>query len=124
QTLYKIKPELNINEKQIKKKFSFPWWCIFIAYGLSIILVGLSIIFIIARGIEFGDEKTQKWLISILSGFFSSIIFTQPLKIIGLAIFFAFFCQKSSYDDKEANEYLDNNQLNLDNDEEYLHSIQ
>ncbi|CAF3969202.1 unnamed protein product, partial [Adineta steineri] len=124
QTLYKIKPELNINEKQIKKKFSFPWWCIFIAYGLSILLVGLSIIFIIARGIEFGDEKTQKWLISILSGFFSSIIFTQPLKIIGLAIFFACFCQKNSYDDKEANEYLDNNQLALDNDEEYLHSIQ
>ncbi|CAF4339360.1 unnamed protein product, partial [Adineta steineri] len=109
---------------EIKKEFSFPWWCIFIAYGLCIILVGLSIIFIIARGIEFGDDKTQKWLISILSGFFSSIIFTQPLKIISLAIFFACFCQKNSYDDKEANEYLDNNQLNLDNDEEYLHSIQ
>ncbi|CAF4238484.1 unnamed protein product, partial [Adineta steineri] len=124
QTLYKIKPDLNINEEKFKKKFSlsFPWWCIFIAYGLCIILVGLSIMFIIARGIEFGDDKTQKWLISILSGFFSSIFLTQPLKIIGLTIFFAFCCQ-NSYDDKEANEYLDNNQLALDNDEEYLHSF-
>ena len=59
----------------------FPWWCIFVAYGLCVLLVGLSIIFIIARGIEFGDLKTQKWLISILSGFFSSILLTQPLKV-------------------------------------------
>ncbi|CAF4278821.1 unnamed protein product, partial [Adineta steineri] len=87
QTLYKIKPDLNINEEKVKKKFSlsFPWWCIFVAYGLCIILVDLS------------------------------IILTQPLKIIALAIFFACFCQNSS-DDKEANEYLDN-------DEEYLHLI-
>jgi hypothetical protein len=27
--------------------------------------------FIIIRGIEFGDLKTQKWLTSVLSGFFS-----------------------------------------------------
>jgi len=44
------------------------------------------------------------------------------LKIICLAIFFAFFCRNSN-DDKEANELLDDNQLDLDNDEEYLHSI-
>ena len=44
------------------------------------------------------------------------------LKIICLAIFFACFCRKSN-DDKEANEFLDNNQIDLDNDEEYLHSI-
>jgi hypothetical protein len=46
-----------------------------------VILVGMSVIFIIARGIEFGDLKTQKWLMSILSGFFSSILLTQPIKV-------------------------------------------
>ncbi len=104
QAMYKIKPHLqmfvefkmksicsiffcfsqsDVDEKKskVKSSFTFPWWCIFIAYGLCIILVGLSIIFIIARGIEFGDEKTQKWLTSILSGFFSSILLTQPLKV-------------------------------------------
>ena len=69
----------------MKSSFTFPWWYIFVVYGLCVILVGLSIIFIIARGIEFGDEKTQKWLISILTGFFSSIFLTQPLKV-------KFFC--------------------------------
>ncbi|CAF4239490.1 unnamed protein product, partial [Adineta steineri] len=127
QALYKIKPHLqsqiDVDQKKNNRKSSltFPWWCIFIAYGLCIIFVGLSILFIIARGIEFGDEKTQQWLISILSGFFSSIFFSQPIKILSLAIIFACFCRRSN-DDYEANEFLDNNQVDLNNDEEYLHS--
>jgi hypothetical protein len=40
-----------------------------------------------------------------------------------LAIFFACFCRNSN-EDKEADEYLDDNQVDLDNDEEYLHSIE
>jgi hypothetical protein len=38
--------------------------------------------FIIVRGIEFGDLKTQKWLTSLLSGLFSSILLIQPIKVI------------------------------------------
>ena len=72
-----------------KASLTFPWWCLFIAYGICLILVGVSILFIIARGIEFGDLKTQKWLTSILSGFFSSILVTQPLKV---KFFFYSFC--------------------------------
>jgi hypothetical protein len=117
------KNEIDETKKtKVKSSKTLPWWFIFITYGLCLILVGISILFIIARGIEFGDLKTQKWLISILSGFFSSILLTQPLKILGLAIFFAFFCRKSNDDDdKEAKEYIDENQIDLDNDEEYLH---
>ncbi len=73
--------KMKVNFQIAKKKKTFPWWFIFIAYGLCIILVSLSIIFIIARGIEFGNLKTQKWLTSILSGFFSSIFLIQPLKV-------------------------------------------
>ncbi|CAF4269046.1 unnamed protein product, partial [Adineta steineri] len=54
QALYKIKPHLQSQKKNNRKSsLTFPWWCIFIAYGLCIIFVGLSILFIIARGIEF-----------------------------------------------------------------------
>ncbi|UJR16871.1 hypothetical protein I4U23_003769 [Adineta vaga] len=132
QALYKIKAtsqmfvDKSYNNELVRKKtnrksrFIFPWWFIFLAYGLCAIFVGLSILFIIARGIEFGDLKSQQWLTSILSGFFSSILLTQPIKIITLAIIFACFCRKSN-DDKEANEFLDDNQVDLNNDEEYLH---
>ena len=37
-----------------------------------------------------------------------------------MAIFFACFCRKSN-DDKEAHEFLHEDKINLDNDEEYLH---
>ena len=73
----------DVEQKKNKERSgrTLPWWWIFIAYGLCVFIVGLSIVFIIARGIEFGDLKSQQWLASILSGFFSSVLLTQPLKV-------------------------------------------
>ncbi|CAF0948943.1 unnamed protein product [Adineta ricciae] len=127
EALYKMNSplsETNIDQPQKKGKtgFTFAWWWIFIAYALCVALAGLSAVFIIARGIEFGDEKTQKWLISILSGLLSSILLTQPLKSLCLVIIFAYFCRKFD-DDKEADGYLDDEHIHLDTDEEYLHSM-
>jgi len=85
---------LSFSTKTIKsnhKKSSsltFPWWCIFIAYSLSLLLAIVSIFFIIARGIEFGDLKSQKWLTSLISGFFSSILFIQPMKVNYISWFY------------------------------------
>jgi hypothetical protein len=45
------------------------------------LLVAVSIFFLIVEGIEFGDLKTQKWLTSLISGFFSSIFLIQPIKV-------------------------------------------
>jgi hypothetical protein len=73
------KGEIKLKKKKEKK--TLPWWFIFIAYGISFILVGVSAIFIIARGIEFGDLKTRQWLTSSITGFFSSIFLTQPIKV-------------------------------------------
>jgi succinate dehydrogenase/fumarate reductase cytochrome b subunit len=70
-----------ITDEKKKSKLTLPWWCIFLAYGLCLLLVGLSVFFIIVRGIELGDLKTQQWLTSILAGFFSSLLLTQPMKV-------------------------------------------
>ena len=59
----------------------FPWWCVFIAYGLSFSLMIPAVFLIIARGIELGDVKTQKWLTSLASSFFSSVLLSQPVKV-------------------------------------------
>jgi phosphatidylglycerophosphate synthase len=67
--------------EKTKSPMTFPWWCLFIAYGLSLLMIVISMFFIIVRGIEFGDSKTQKWLTSVLTGFFSSILLTQPIKV-------------------------------------------
>ncbi|CAF1360361.1 unnamed protein product, partial [Adineta steineri] len=130
EALYKIQTSRktsSTNAPAIKKKKSsitFPWWCLFIAYGLSTIIIAVSIFFIIVRGIEFGDVKTQQWLTSVLTGFFSSVIFTQPIKIICLAIFFICFCRNSK-EEKETSEYInEDDEFNISNDEEYLHSLE
>jgi hypothetical protein len=75
-----------ITDEKKKSKLTLPWWCIFLAYGLCLLLVGLSVFFIIVRGIELGDLKTQQWLTSILAGFFSSLLLTQPMKVGALFI--------------------------------------
>ncbi|CAF4422677.1 unnamed protein product, partial [Adineta steineri] len=86
QALEKIRslPHTNSKDKTIiknkKQQFTFPWWCLFIAYTFSFMIIAVSIFFIIVKGIIFGDLKTQQWLTSVLTGFFSSIILTQPIK--------------------------------------------
>ncbi|CAF3754605.1 unnamed protein product [Adineta steineri] len=130
EALYKMKPSRKTSStnapaiKKNKSSITFPWWCLFIAYGLSLIIIAVSIFFIIIRGIEFGDVKTQQWLTSVLTGFFSSVILTQPIKIICLVIFFICFCRNSK-DDKETSEYInEDDEFNISNDEEYLHSLE
>jgi hypothetical protein len=67
--------------KKSKSSLKFPWWCLYLSYILSFLFMGISIFFIIILGIQFGDVKTQKWVISLIIGFCSSIFFTQPLKV-------------------------------------------
>jgi hypothetical protein len=82
QALSNLRPMkvLTTNQRNKKAK-SLPWWCLFIAYSVSFLMMMISILFIIARGIEFGDVKVQKWLGSLTVGFFSSVLLTQPIKV-------------------------------------------
>lgn len=105
--------------KKKKQKKTLPWWFIFVAYGLSFLVVVISALFIIARGIEFGDTKTQKWLTSSVAGFFSSVFLTQPVKVICMAIFFALIIRRDDDDIIES----DDDDIFLDGDEEYLHAF-
>jgi polycystin 1L2 len=75
--------------KKKKTEFKFPWWCKIFAYVLSFSFATVSLFFVIVKGIEFGDEKVQKWLTSLIISFFSSLLLTQPLQVS------YFFKQKS-----------------------------
>lgn len=80
----KIGRESMINRSSAEKKdfrLTFPWWCLYIAYALSFMIVAISVTFVIARGIELGDRQTQQWLRTLIISFFSSVFLTQPLKV-------------------------------------------
>ena len=139
-------PVVSVSRASKKKRCEllFPWWCIFVAYALSLIMVGVSILFIIARGIEFGDVKTQKWLVSLIIGLVSSIFITQPLKVrhhfflhcsrismchfdlqvFCLAVLFAFCC-RSRNNDQEMAGHLDNDDdTDLVTDDDPAHLVE
>ena len=53
---------------------------------------------------------------SILTGFFSSILLTQPIKILCLAIFFTCICRNADDDDQQIEEYF----IELEQNKEYF----
>jgi hypothetical protein len=44
--------------------------------------MAVSSALVIIKGIEFGDEIVGKWLTSLIVSFLSSVLLTQPLKVI------------------------------------------
>lgn len=88
----------NVNSSK-SNKFLFPWWCTILAYILSFLVVATSITFILFRSAQYGDVRTRQWLGSILTSFFASILLTQPLKVLSLAILFMCLCRKKSQGD-------------------------
>jgi hypothetical protein len=82
-----------------QKKFLLPWWCIIVAYVLSFLMVATSIAFILIRSAQYGDVKVRRWLGSILTSFCASVLLTQPLKVLSLALLFMCLCRKKSQAD-------------------------
>lgn len=84
------KSEQEMNDKKKKKgELKFPWWFKIFAYLLSFAFAGVSLFFVIVKGIEFGDEKVQKWLTSLLISFFTSLLLTQPIQVTKNILYFS-----------------------------------
>jgi hypothetical protein len=59
-------------------------------------MVATSVAFILIKSVGYGDSDTRKWLGSVLTSFCASVLFTQPLKVLSLAVLFMCFCRKKS----------------------------
>ncbi|KAG1655025.1 Polycystic kidney disease protein 1-like 2 [Nymphon striatum] len=105
---------------QKKKKFTFPWWCIIIAWMLTIACILVSLFFLWAYGITFGNEKTTQWFTSLIISTLCSIFLTQPLKVVLLALVFSMVCKNLDQDEDDADE--DEEDPCLADDEEWLHA--
>jgi hypothetical protein len=87
-----------------KKEMSFSWQMKIFVYILSFLIVATCIFFIIVKGIEFGDDKVEKWLITFIVSIISSIFLTQPLQVVFIALFISFVFRK----------YNDENDIGVD----------
>ena len=104
-----------------KKRLSLPWWCSIIAWMLLWLTVGVCVAFVTFYGIMFQDEKCKKWITSMIVSFVTSVLFTQPIKVLLFALFFALIFKKTD-DDEEEEELEDEEDPNLGPDETWLHS--
>jgi len=104
-----------------KKVFLLPWWCIIIGWVLLWITVAVSVAFVTFYAIMFQDEKCKKWLTSLLIGFFSSVLFTAPVKALLFALLFAVLWKKPLDDDIDE-DALEEEDPVLQSDEAWLHT--
>jgi polycystin 1L2 len=63
---------------------TLPWWCRIIAWILVAVCFCVSIFFLWAYGIQFGNDKATKWVSSLFFSFFSSILLVEPVKVMWL----------------------------------------
>ncbi|KAK7075316.1 hypothetical protein SK128_002080, partial [Halocaridina rubra] len=112
-------PKIVIEKKRKNKKFTLPWWFIFIAWLLVLACIAVSVFFLLMYGIMFGNSKATKWITSLIISFFSSVLFIQPLKIFLLAMIVSAILKSDDLDEDDSDE--DEKDPRIDQDEAWLH---
>ncbi|KAM7406033.1 hypothetical protein PAMP_000438 [Pampus punctatissimus] len=88
-----------------KKKRSadcwLPWWCVFLGWFLLLSISGVSTFFTLLYSFQYGKEKSIKWVMSLGLSLFESIFILQPLKVIGVAVFFALLLKPVAVEETE-----------------------
>ncbi|KAB5558804.1 hypothetical protein PHYPO_G00021410 [Pangasianodon hypophthalmus] len=89
-------------EEKKKKCFQkgLPWWFVIVGWILVMATSGVSAYFTMMYGLTYGKERSISWLISISVSFFESLFVTQPIKVLGFAIFFALVVKNIQSEDE------------------------
>jgi len=64
-----------------KEKYPLPYWCAYIAWALAILCSLTGMLFIILYSLEWGKEKADEWLSSLLISTVQSVLLVQPVKV-------------------------------------------
>ncbi|XP_076816222.1 uncharacterized protein LOC143462076 isoform X1 [Clavelina lepadiformis] len=73
-----------------------PHWFIYVGWALFLVGVVSSGFFTILYSFQWGKEKSERWLSSMMLSVFQDTIVMQPLKVLLIAALFAFICRKRS----------------------------
>lgn len=100
-SIFKKDEDSDYERKKSKKKFLFPYWCIYIAYVLVAVSSLTCGFFCMLYGVTFGKEKSEKWLTSMLVSFFQSVVVIQPFKVLVIAAFFALIIKDPNKEEEQ-----------------------
>ena len=65
-----------------KQRYPLPYWCQYIAWSLALTSTLASATFVTFYGMQWGFDKSSRWLSSIILSFFSSVVIVQPVKVM------------------------------------------
>ena len=74
-------PEDESHKKIWQRKYPLPYWCIYVAWGLSILSILGSMFFIILYSLDWGSDRSNKWLSALVLSVFQSTVIVQPVKV-------------------------------------------
>ena len=102
--------------KMKKKKKKLPYWMKYVAWCLLILTSFTSAFFVVLYGFQFGKEKSAQWISALTISFFQDVCVSQPIKILGLALFIALIVKKPAEEEDDQDGNSNKKQI----DEEYL----
>jgi len=76
-------------KKKQKSKTFLPHWVIYIAYTIIFVTSGTAAFFVILYGFQFGKEKSDNWMKSMMLSFWQSVLLIQPVKVLALSVLVA-----------------------------------
>lgn len=79
--LRKHKYKMKSQQQNKCKKHLLPWWMKIVGHVVALLIISVSAFIILVKGIEFGDEKSQRWLASLFVSFLTSFILFQPVQV-------------------------------------------
>ncbi|XP_038575816.1 polycystic kidney disease protein 1-like 2 [Micropterus salmoides] len=97
-----------------------PWWFIFVGW---LLVIGTSVVagyFTMLYGLKYGKERSVSWLVSMVVSFFHSLLVIQPLKVIGLAIFFSLIIKEVEVEDFRNVPFVENDGNKGDTDQQKI----
>ena len=72
-----------------RKRFQLPHFCIYVAWFFCIVGSLLASVFTVLYSLQWGKEKSERWLSSVFLSTIEDIFVSQPLKIVVLAVILA-----------------------------------
>jgi polycystin 1L2 len=112
---------MNVKKKSILD-FILPWWVRYVMYPIIWTIMMVSVLIVVFKGLEYGEDKCKYWLVSFIITIIASILILEPIKVIIVAVVIVTFCRsRIAGIDFENDPYETDNSLN--DDEEWMHEI-
>ncbi|KAJ7311801.1 hypothetical protein JRQ81_006110 [Phrynocephalus forsythii] len=92
---------LAVPHSQNKRKWSLPWWSIFVGWALVVSLSGVSTFFVLLYGFHYGKESVERWLVSTAISLGQNLFVLEPVKVVSSAAFFAATLKKPEEEEEE-----------------------